>query len=117
MTACKTAAKTLSEEQTENGQNSDNIIPFDSRKFSGDIEDIFYAEDSHILVYADKFQLYDTAADTMTGEFSVNEGRVQERAFFSLSGGYERHVGSYLPHIHLYGMSAVSHLQTTRNQD
>ncbi len=41
MTACKTAAKTLSEEQTENGQNSDNIIPFDSRKFSGDIEDIF----------------------------------------------------------------------------
>lgn len=81
-------AKTLSEEQTENRQKSDNVIPFDSRRFGGDIEDIFYAEDSHILVYADKFQLYDTAADTMTGEFSVNEGRVQERAFFSLSGGY-----------------------------
>lgn len=97
--------ETSSEEQTENSQNSDNVIPFDSTKFSGDIEDIFYAEDSRILVYADKFQLYDTAADTMIGEFSVNEGRVQERAFFSLSGGYAL-VGA------LYGAESSSSLSS-----
>ncbi|MDE7184314.1 MAG: hypothetical protein K2O40_07550 [Lachnospiraceae bacterium] len=98
-------AKTLSEEQTEKSQNFDNIIPFDSTKFSGDIEDILYAEDSRILVYADKFQLYDTAADTMIGEFSVKEGRVQERAFFSLSGGYAL-VGA------LYGAESSSSLSS-----
>lgn len=81
-------AEASSGEQTENSLSQGSITQFDSGKFSGDIEGILYAKDSRILVYADHFQLYDIAADAMIGEFSVDEGRILERKFFSLSDGY-----------------------------
>lgn len=72
----------------DNGGTNNSMPPFDTDKFSGKIEDIFYAGDNRILVYADSLCLYDMEEQNIVGEFSINEGRVVEREFFSTTDGY-----------------------------
>ena len=75
-------------ENMESEEKAGSIALFDSTKFNGGIDNIFYAEGSRILVYADSFYLYDMAAEKILGEFSVSEGRVSECKFYALPEGY-----------------------------
>lgn len=77
------------ETQTENsGGSTGSIAQFDAAQFRGGIEDLFYAGDDQVIVYADDFYLYDRKTESVAGTFSVSEGRVSLRKFFRTADGY-----------------------------
>lgn len=77
------------EYNSENSSTSLSNTAFINEKlFEGGIEDLYYAGEDQLLVYANDFYLYDMEKAAVIAKYFVNEGRVVERKFFRTTDGY-----------------------------